>query len=86
MSFKYSPNFTGFTRALDLKLFEDAILEEGNAFLERLRVDDQLRVRLLFGLNCFNDALDELLLFLALCGVVFKRSSIDTLGLLLLWC
>ena len=84
MAFKYSPDFTCFARALDFKLFEDAVLEECNAFFERLRVDDQLRVRLLLGLNRFNDALDERLLFLTLRGVVFKRSGIDALGLLLL--
>ena len=59
-------------------------MEEGDAFFERLRVDDQLCIRLLIGLNRLNDALDERLLFLTLSGVVFKCSGIDALGLLLL--
>ena len=83
-TFKDGADFTGFARALDFKLFEDAVLEKGDPFFERLRVDDQLGVRLLLGLNRFNDALDERLLFFTLSGVVFKRSGIDALGLLLL--
>jgi hypothetical protein len=57
-------------------------LEEGDTFFERLRVDDQLGVGLLLGLNRFNDALDEWLFFFALRCVVFERSGIDALGLL----
>ena len=33
-AFKDGADFTGFARALDFKLFKDAVLEKGDAFFE----------------------------------------------------